>query len=123
MALPLLAYSLGWAFPSRIAGIAAGAVLWAMVFAHCTLMLPSRRRFLAIGMSVLFVAATGLYLTRNYQTNHRLFTELYVATLAPPALRVASPVRDEPFHRRSAEPEGHARRPRPRRRRGRRHRR
>lgn len=92
VALPLLAYSLGWAFFSRISGIVAGAVLWAMVFAHMSLMLPSRRRFLAIGMSVLFVAATGLYLTRNYQTNHRLFTELYVSALAPPVLRVASPV-------------------------------
>lgn len=92
VALPVLSYSLGWAFFSRISGIVAGAVLWAMVFAHMSLMLPSRRQFLAIGMSVLFVAATGLYLTRNYQTNHRLFNELYVSALAPPVLRVASPV-------------------------------
>ena len=92
VALPLLAYSLGWAFFSRASGIVAGAVLWAMVFAHMSLMLPSRRQFLAIGMSVLFVAATGLYLTRNYQTNHRLFSELYVSALAPPVLRFASPV-------------------------------
>jgi Inner membrane component of T3SS, cytoplasmic domain len=92
VALPLLAYSLGWAFFSRISSIVAGAVLWAMVFAHMSLMLPSRRRFLAIGMSVLFVVGTGLYLTRNYQTNHRLFNELYVSALAPPVLRVASPV-------------------------------
>jgi len=92
VALPVLAYSLGWAFFSRVSGIVAGAVLWAMVFAHMSQMLPSRRRFLAIGMSVLFAAATGLYLTRNYQTNHRLFSELYVSALAPPVLRVASPV-------------------------------
>src|SRR5262249_24340513 len=34
--LPVLAYSLGWAFLSRIDGIVVGAVLWAMVFAHMT---------------------------------------------------------------------------------------
>jgi predicted membrane channel-forming protein YqfA (hemolysin III family) len=90
--LPVLAYSVGWAFFSRISGIAAAAVLWAMVFAHLSLMLASRRQFLAIGMSVLFVVGTGLFLTRNYQTNHRLFSELYVAALAPPVLRLASPV-------------------------------
>jgi type III secretion system (T3SS) inner membrane Yop/YscD-like protein len=90
--LPVLAYALGWAFFSRISGIAVGAVLWAMIFAHMSLMLPSRRHFLAIGMTLLFVAATGLYLTRNYQTNHRLFSELYVSALAPPVLRIASPV-------------------------------
>ena len=90
--LPVLAYALGWSFFSRISGIAVGAVLWAMIFAHMSLMLPSRRRFLAIGMTLLFVVATGLYLTRNYQTNHRMFSELYVSALAPPALRVASPV-------------------------------
>jgi hypothetical protein len=90
--LPVLAYALGWPFFSRISGIAVGAVLWAMIFAHMSLMLPSRQRFLAIGMTLLFVAATGLYLTRNYQTNHRMFSELYVSALAPPVLRIASPV-------------------------------
>jgi hypothetical protein len=97
VALPLLAYSLGWAFFSRISGIVAGAVLWAMVFAHMSLMLQTRRRFLAIGMSVLFVAATGLYLTRNYQTNHRLFSELRVGAGASGAARRLTSAH-EPFH-------------------------
>jgi hypothetical protein len=91
-ALPLLAYASGWAFPSRIAGIAAAGMVWAMVLAHLTLMLPARRRPLAIGMSVLFAVGVALFLTRNYQVNDRVFGELYVATLAPPALRVVSPV-------------------------------
>ena len=43
-------------------------------------------------MGVLFVAGVALFLMRNYQINDRLFGELYVATLAPPVLRVASPV-------------------------------
>jgi hypothetical protein len=92
VALPLLAYATGWVFPSRIAGIAAAGVLWAMVLAHLTLILPTRRSVLALGMGTLFVAGVVLFLTRNYQVTGRLFGELYVATLAPPALRVASPV-------------------------------
>lgn len=92
VALPLAAYATGWAFPSRIAGIAAAGVIWAMVLAHLTLILPTRRGPLAIGMVVLFVAGVALFLTRNYQVNDRPFGELYVATLAPPVLRVAAPV-------------------------------
>jgi hypothetical protein len=92
LALPLIAYAFGWAFPSRITGIAEAGVIWALVLAHLTLILPTRRRALVIGMSALFVAGVALFLTRNYQMNDRLFGELYVATLGPPMLRVASPV-------------------------------
>jgi hypothetical protein len=92
LALPLVAYAFGWAFPSRIANIAGAGVVWAMIFAHLTLILPTRRRALAIGMSALFVTGVALFLTRNYQVNDRLFGELYVATLAPPVLRVAAPI-------------------------------
>jgi pSer/pThr/pTyr-binding forkhead associated (FHA) protein len=92
LALPLAAYAFGWAFPSRIANIAGAAILWAMLLAHLTLILPTRRRGLAVGMGALFVTGVALFLTRNYQVNDRLFGELYVATLAPPVFRVASPV-------------------------------
>jgi hypothetical protein len=95
--LPVMAYALGWAFPSRIDGIIVAAIGWAMVLAHLTLVLPSRRRFLTVGMSVLFIVGVGLFLTRNYQVNHRFFNELYVTTLAPPVLRVATPVTTSRF--------------------------
>ena len=68
-----------------------------MILAHLTLILPTRRQVLAIGMSALFVAGVALFLTRNYQVNDRLFGELYVATLAPPVLRLASPVETSRF--------------------------
>jgi hypothetical protein len=97
LALPLTAYAVGWAFPSRIANIAGAGVVWAMILAHLTLILPTRRQVLAIGMSALFVAGVALFLTRNYQVNDRLFGELYVATLAPPVLRLASPVETSRF--------------------------
>ena len=48
-------------------------------------------------MSALFVVGVALFLTRNYQVNERVFGELYVSTLAPPVMRVASPVATSQF--------------------------
>jgi hypothetical protein len=90
--LPVAAFSLGWAFPSRIAGIVASSVTWAMVLAHLTLILPARRRVLTFVMGALLVAGVSLFLIRNYQVHDRVFPELYVTTLAPPVLRLAPTV-------------------------------
>ena len=92
LVLPLLAFSTGWALPSRIAVIAALGVMWAMVRAHLTLLLPSHPRVLNAVMSALFLAGLSLFLVRNYQIRDRVFTELYTSTLAPPALRLAPTV-------------------------------
>jgi hypothetical protein len=92
LVLPVLAFAVGWAFPSRIAGIATTGVAWAMVAAHVGLLLPVRRRVLSAVMATLFVAGVSLFLIRNYQIHDRVFSELYVTTLAPPALRVAPTV-------------------------------
>jgi hypothetical protein len=90
--LPLTAYSFGWAFLSRVAGIAAFGVAWAMLLAHLTLIFPARRRILSGVMAALLVAGTSLFLVRNYQVHERVFPELYVTTLAPPAMRLAPAV-------------------------------
>jgi len=90
--LPLAAYALSWAFLSRIVGFVGGAVLCAMVLQHLMLILPSRRRALAMGMGAVFVASVAVMLIRGYQVNDRFFAELYVTTLAPPALRLAPAV-------------------------------
>ena len=95
--LPLAAYALSWTLPSRIAGFVGGAVLWAMVWNHLTLILPSRRHVLAMGMGGIFLGAVALMMTRSYQVNDRLFPELYVTTLGPPALRLAPTVTTERF--------------------------
>jgi hypothetical protein len=92
LVLPLAAFSLGWAFPSRVSGLAASGVAWAMVLAHLALILPSRRRLLSGVMGAIFVAGVSLFLVRNYQVHDRVFGELYVTTLAPPALRLAPTV-------------------------------
>jgi len=95
--LPLGAYALSWTFLSRITGFVGGAVLCAMVLQHLTLILPSHRRVLAMGMGAVFVAGLWVMLARSYQVNDRFFAELYVTTLAPPALRLAPAVTTQHF--------------------------
>jgi hypothetical protein len=43
------------------------------------------------------VVAWTAFSSRNYQTSDRVFSELYAATLAPPALRLVSPVETSQF--------------------------
>jgi pSer/pThr/pTyr-binding forkhead associated (FHA) protein len=95
--LPLAGYALSWSFLSRISGLVGGALLCAMVWQHLTLILPARRRALALIMGTLFVAGSAVILSHNYQANDRYFTELYAPTLAPPALRLAPAVTTERF--------------------------
>jgi hypothetical protein len=95
--LPLAGYALSWSFLSRITGFVGGALLCAMVWQHLTLIVPSRRRALALTMGTLFVAGSAVILSHQYQSNDRYFTELYAPTLAPPALRLAPAVTTERF--------------------------
>ena len=95
--LPLGAYASSWTFLSRIAGLVAGVVLCGMVWQHLTLILPSHRRTLAGGMAGLFVVGSVVLLANSYQENDRVFSELYVSTLAPPALRLAPAVTTQRF--------------------------
>jgi hypothetical protein len=90
--LPVVAFSTGWAFPSRISGIATVAVVSAMIWAHLTLILPSRGRQLAMAVAAVFTLGVSLYLIRNYQVQDRVFDELYVTTLPPPVFRLAPTV-------------------------------
>lgn len=92
LVLPLLAYALSWEFASRITNIAVGGVLAAMVLAHLSLVLPARRQLLTVAMGAAFIAGVAVMLARNYQMNDRVFEELYMTTLAPPALRMAGSV-------------------------------
>jgi Inner membrane component of T3SS, cytoplasmic domain len=95
--LPLVAYALSWAFPSRIASLVGGAVIWAMVFKHLSIIMPSHRRVTAVAMGIVFVGSVVVMMARSFQVNDRLFPELYVTTLAPPAFRVAPTVTTDRF--------------------------
>jgi Inner membrane component of T3SS, cytoplasmic domain len=92
LALPIAAFSTGWAFPSRVAGIVVGGVAWAMVRAHLALLLPARPRMLTGVMGAFFIVGLSLFLVRNYQVHDRLFPQLYTTALAPPVLRLAPTV-------------------------------
>ena len=90
--LPIAAFASGWGWPSRTAPLVAAAIGWAAIAAHIRRILPGRPRLLAAVMAGLFVVGAGLYSIQQYETEDRVFPELYVTTLAPPALRVAPPV-------------------------------
>jgi hypothetical protein len=92
LALPIFAFTSGWAWPSRIAPMVATAIGWSVIGAHIGRILPGRPRVLAGVMASLFVVGLGLYAIHHYETQERVFSELYVATLAPPALRLAPTV-------------------------------
>jgi hypothetical protein len=90
--MPIAAFASGWSWPSRIAPLVAAAIGWSAIAAHIRRILPGRPRLLAAVMAVLFVVGAGLYSIQHYETEDRVFPELYVTTLAPPALRVAPAV-------------------------------
>lgn len=92
LVLPVFAFTSGWAWPSRIVSIAVSAIGWSAIGAHIGRILPGRPRVLAAVMASLFVVGLGLFGIHHYETQDRVFPELYVATLAPPALRLAPTV-------------------------------
>jgi hypothetical protein len=97
IALPLAAFMSGWTIFGRVEGLVTGALGCAMVAAHLVRILPSYRRGLALTFAALFAAGTSLYLVYNYQKQDRLFSQLYVTTLAPPALRLAPAIETSRF--------------------------
>ena len=90
--LPVFAFTSGWSWPSRIGPLVVAAIGWSAVGAHIGRLLPGRPRVLAAVMASLFVVGLGLYTFHNYETQDRVFPELYVTTLAPPVLRLAPTV-------------------------------
>jgi hypothetical protein len=92
LVLPVAAFVAGWSWPSRIAVLLTAAMGWAAVTAHIGRILPGRPRVLGAVMATLFAIGAALYAIHHYETQDRVFPELYVTTLGPPALRVAPAV-------------------------------
>lgn len=86
---PALAFVTGWSALSRIADLLGIAVLCALLLAHLGVLLPGRRRMLAMGLSTAFIVGIGLSGWIQHQRTGRWFSELFSATLLPPALRLA----------------------------------
>ena len=97
LTLPGLSYMLGLPIFSRVSLVVSTGVFCAMVVAHVARVLPTRRRLAAITMGSLYATGVAMMLMFTYQTQDRLFPELYVTALAPPALRLASPVTTSTF--------------------------
>jgi len=88
-ALPLAAYAFDLPLLARIDGHVGWAVAAALVYAHLARILPGHRQALGVGVAAFYLCAMGLTTWLNIQRLHRPFGELYLATLPPPALRVA----------------------------------
>lgn len=87
--LPLLAYSLDWPVLGRLDGWVSWAVVAVLIQAHLGRILPGHRLALATGVAAFYLVAMGLTTWLNLQRLHRPFGELYLATLPPPAVRLA----------------------------------
>lgn len=87
--LPLLAFALSLEWLSRITPAVIAAVGVATLYAQARLVVPLSRRVLAAGIAACYAVGAAVLMTLNYQRTDRLFNELYMATLPPPALRLA----------------------------------
>jgi hypothetical protein len=89
-ALPLLAYAFSWprlmALDELVLPVGFSALLWW----HARVVWPSAERIMGWGIVGLLVLGLGLRLG-NRQEQQYLFGPPYLASLAPPALRLASP--------------------------------
>lgn len=96
-ALPLAAFALSWPWLLRLGEVLVLALGCVLVYGHLSLILPTRRRALAIGFATMFVVGISLKLQLNHQRSDRWFAPLYLSTLGPPTLRMAPTVSAEQF--------------------------
>ena len=73
----------------RLDGWVSWAVVAVLIQAHLGRILPGHRLALATGVAAFYLVAMGLTTWLNLQRLHRPFGELYLATLPPPAVRLA----------------------------------
>jgi hypothetical protein len=88
-ALGLLAYAADWPWASRVSDTVAWLLGAAMLARHLQLVLPAHPRRINAAVGSLAVLALAWMMALQWQRNDRLFEALYMATLPPPALRLA----------------------------------
>ncbi|MDO9237780.1 MAG: FHA domain-containing protein [Aquabacterium sp.] len=89
VALPVLAFVVGWPILSHAADAVGAVVLCALLWAHLSLILPGHRRGLALSVTSLYLCGLGLNVWLNMEHTGRVFSELYASSLLPPAWRLA----------------------------------
>jgi len=87
--LALASFALGVPWLSHIRGWVRRAMVAALLGTHLWLLLPGRQRAIAVTVSALLLLVVGVDGALSWRHRQRLFDELYVATLPPPALRLA----------------------------------
>ena len=102
IALPLMAFTLSWEWLSRIGPAVGVLVAAATLLAHALLVVPLRRLYLAGGIAACVGVGGAIVATLNWQRTDRLFGEPYLATLPPPAFRLAPGVSVKEFVAESA---------------------
>lgn len=95
--LPLLAYSLSWEWLSRTSPEVSLLIAAATLYRHGMLALPLRPWVLASGMAACLALGVTVMAIINVQRTDRVFPEPYLATLAPPAFRLAPGVSVKEF--------------------------
>jgi hypothetical protein len=86
--LPAVAYSLSWPRLMALDALAAPVAGAALIAWHARLVWPGARRSLNIGIGALLLLALGLQIG-NRQEQQYVFGPPYLASLPPPALRLA----------------------------------
>ncbi len=88
--LPLLAYAFSWPRLLALEMLVVPVLGASLVWWHASTAWPRARRWLGGAMAALLVMGLGLQAAGRWEQQH-LFGPPYLASLAPPALRVASP--------------------------------
>jgi hypothetical protein len=101
--LPLAAFTFSWEWLSRISPAVSVIVAAAALYFHAALVVPVKRLVLAGGIAACVLLAGVIVGTLNWQRSDRLFGEPYLATLPPPAFRLAPGVSVKEFVAESAE--------------------
>lgn len=97
--LPVAAYAASWEWLSRIAPVAEALVAGATLYRHASLVVPVKRWWVAGGVAGLLLLAGAVVGTLNYQRWGRVFPELYLSSLPPPAFRLSPGVPVKEFLR------------------------
>ena len=94
--LALASFALSAPWLSHIRGWVRIAMIAALLSAHVSLLLPDRKRAVAVTFALLCLLVLSVDSALTWRHHQRLFDELYAATLPPPALRLA---RTEPVQK------------------------
>ena len=90
--LELLAFMFSWELLVRFENVLSLLVLSTWGYLHLLVVVPKRRRVLAVTMTVLLLLANVTMLGTQWLKNKRLSSQLYMNQLYPPGLRLANPV-------------------------------